>query len=368
MTSFSCRSSLPSKGDVASSPDPVARSTRKADDAPHLQSDGANQRASALGEMTAGLAHDVRNILAVIQAGINVAKRAGPESPNAELAWTAIDEAVRRGLRLTNELLVFARGGKPDVHTENVNELLTGAITLMKYGVGPDIKVTLDLATTLPDCRIDPAQFSAAILNLVVNARDAMPKGGEIVIATDECHEPCGELEAPADRWVRVRITDEGSGMSADIVEHLFDPYFTTKGDAGTGLGVPQVVAFMRASGGTVCVNTEPGTGTCFDLRFPAAVPGSQSDGSEWRQLDRWLNEGGSQRSNRAPPDERKVDEISEPPRRSVVVRKRKRVEVAIADGHAGIPEQDHPLESLSGQIAPSLKSAATGPARRHAS
>jgi signal transduction histidine kinase len=243
--------------------------------------------------MTAGLAHDFRNILAVVQSGVSVAKRAGPDSPNAELAWTAIDEAVRRGMRLTSELLVFARGGRPDVHTENVNDLLTGAITLMKYGAGPGIRVTLDLATTLPDCRIDPAQFSAAILNLVVNARDAMPDGGEIRIATDECHEPCGDFETPADRWVRVRISDQGSGMPAEVVEHLFDPYFTTKGDAGTGLGVPQVVAFMRASGGLVCVNTEPGAGTCFDLRFPAADQDAHA-GSQWRQLDRWLNEGGS--------------------------------------------------------------------------
>jgi signal transduction histidine kinase len=317
--------------------------------------------------MTAGLAHDFRNILAVVQSGVSVAKRAGPDSPNAELAWTAIDEAVRRGMRLTTELLVFARGGRPDVHTENVNDLLTGAITLMKYGAGPGIRVTLDLATTLPECRIDPAQFSAAILNLVVNARDAMPNGGEIRIATDECHEPCGDFAAPADRWVRVRISDQGSGMSADIVEHLFDPYFTTKGDAGTGLGVPQVVAFMRASGGSVCVSTEPGAGTCFDLRFPAADQGAQA-GSQWRQLDRWVNEGGSQRPDQASPDERKVDQIAEPPRRSDVARKRKPAKVPIADRHASMPDQDCYLEALPSHVAPTFEPAAAAPAGRHAS
>jgi signal transduction histidine kinase len=162
--------------------------------------------------------------------------------------------------------------------------------------------VTLDLAAALPDCRIDPAQFSAAILNLVVNARDAMPQGGEIVIATDECHQPCGDFEAPPGRWVRVRISDQGSGMSAETVEHLFDPYFTTKGDSGTGLGVPQVIAFMRASGGTVCVATEPGSGSCFDLRFPAAGPSAGTDDSQWRQLDRWVNEGGSRAHPAEPP------------------------------------------------------------------
>jgi signal transduction histidine kinase len=244
--------------------------------------------------MTAGLAHDFRTILAIIQSGINVAKRAGPDSPNWELAVSAVDEAIRRGMRLTNELLVFARGGTPDVHTESLNDLLTGSTTFMRYGAGPSIRVTLDLASSLPECRIDPAQFNAAILNLVVNARDAMPKGGEIRISTDECDDPGGGAEADAERWVRVRVSDQGSGMPPEVVEHLFDPYFTTKGDAGTGLGVPQVLAFMRASNGTIGVSTVPGAGTCFDLRFPAADEAGPRADSHWRQLDRWVNEGGS--------------------------------------------------------------------------
>jgi signal transduction histidine kinase len=243
--------------------------------------------------MTAGLAHDFRTILAVIQSGMRVASKAGPDSANWQLAMSAVDEAVRRGMRLTNELLVFARGGKPDVSTENINDLLAASTTFMKYGAGPGIRITFDLAPSLPDCLIDPAQFNAAILNLVVNARDAMPEGGELRIATDECREPCGDLKGGAGRWVRVRVTDHGSGMSPEVVEHLFDPYFTTKGDAGTGLGVPQVVAFMRASGGTVCVSTEPRIGTCFDLRFPATDQAG-SVVEEWRQIDRWINEGGS--------------------------------------------------------------------------
>jgi signal transduction histidine kinase len=263
---------------------------------------------SALGEMTAGLAHDFRTILAIIQSGLNVARRAEPDSPNWEVAVSAIDEAIRRGKRLTGELLVFARGGKPDVHTENVNQLLTGAITFIRYGAGVDIQITLDLASSLPECRIDPAQFNAAILNLVVNARDAMPNGGEISISTDECGEPCGDIETSVKRWVRVRIADQGSGMPPEVLEHLFDPYFTTKWEADTGLGVPQVVAFMRASGGTVCVSTEPGAGTCFDLRFPAAdQPGLLGD-NLWRQLDRWTNEGGNSQPPRFWSPSGKVD------------------------------------------------------------
>lgn len=259
-----------------------------------LRDDLASQRISALGEMTAGLAHDFRTILAVIGSGVSVARRAGDDPAKSELALTAIDEAVHRGMRLTNELLVFARGGKPDVHTKNLNDLLAGSTTLLKYGAGPGIKITLDLAPALPDCRIDPAQFNAAILNLVVNARDAMAADGEIRIATDQCHEPGDDPATPVIRSVRVRVTDQGCGMPPEVVEHLFDPYFTTKGDDGTGLGVPQVLAFMRASGGTVSVSTAPDAGTCFDLRFPVAASQEAAETVQWRQLDRWVNEGGS--------------------------------------------------------------------------
>ncbi len=362
MTSFSCRPPLASKRDLASPSSPVPQPIREADEAARLQRDRASQRVSALGEMTIGLTHDFRNILAVVQSAVRVAQRAGPGSPNADLAWAAINEAVGRGIGLTGELLVFARGGKPEIHPGNVNDLLTGATTFMKYGAGPGVNVTLDLATALPDCRIDAAQFNSTILNLVINARDAMPEGGEIRIATDECHEPCGDLAAPVERWVRVRISDQGSGMSAEIAEHLFDRYFTTKGDAGTGLGVPQVVAFMRACGGTVRVTTEPGTGTCFELRFPAADRGDQVDGGEWCQLDRWVNEGGSQRQHKAPSEQRERGEMTEPPRR------RKRAEAQIEGGPARSLEQSRQVETLPSQIVQSIKPAVMASARRQAS
>jgi signal transduction histidine kinase len=261
-------------------------------DALRLASTLTSQRVSALGEMTAGLAHDFRTILGVVQAGLSVARRAGPGSANWDVALSAIDEAIRRGERLTGELLVFARGGKPDVHTQNVNDLLTASKAFIRYGAGPGIRLAFDLAPTLPDCCVDRAQFNAAILNLVVNARDAMPDGGEIRIATDECPRPCEELASSAKRWIRLRIIDQGSGMPPEVVEHLFDPYFTTKGEGGTGLGVPQVVAFMRASGGTVCVTTAPGAGTCFELCFPVADGGKPVNGGERRRLDRPANGG----------------------------------------------------------------------------
>lgn len=231
----------------------------------------ASERAAALGQMTAGLAHDFRTILTVIQSGANIASRAGGDVDRSALAFAAIEEAVRRGKRLTDELLVFARGGEAPVRTQGINELLARSITLLNYAAGLDIRIRLDLAKALPNCRLDTGQFISAVLNLVVNARDAMPAGGEVWIVTDEYRGRLGDSEPSSDRWVRVRVIDQGSGMPPEVAEHLFDPYFTTKGDAGTGLGLPQVVAFMRRSGGTICASTEPGVGTCFDLRFPVA-------------------------------------------------------------------------------------------------
>jgi signal transduction histidine kinase len=263
------------------------------DDRARQRSDRAVQTITALGEMTAGLAHDFRNILTTIESGINLAERYRDDRWKSEAALAAAHEGVRRGVRLTSQLLVFARPQIPDVHSEDVNALLDRMKTFLQYGAGPGIRVSLDLAPDLPKCRIDPLQFNSAMLNLVVNARDAMPDGGEIRIETDECQQKTEDCNALPTRCVRVRISDEGCGMSPEVAGHLFDPYFTTKGEAGTGLGVPQVAAFMRSLGGTVCVSTEPGAGTFFDLLFPLSDRRDPIEGTLWRQLDRWVNEGG---------------------------------------------------------------------------
>ena len=149
----------------------------------------------------------------------------------------------------------------------------------------------------MPPCRIDAPQFSAAILNLVINARDAMPDGGEIGISSDlislcETEDPSLDPKA-----VVIRIIDQGEGMPKTVRDRIFDPYFTTKGETGTGLGVPQVAAFMRASGGCMNVSSEPGMGTSFDLYFPVCDSPGLIGTSLWRQLDRWGNEGGQSSS-----------------------------------------------------------------------
>jgi signal transduction histidine kinase len=191
--------------------------------------------------------------------------------------------------------LAFAKRTELDAHAENANDLLRNLELFLKYGAGAGIRIVFDLASDIPKCLIDPLEFNAAILNLVVDARDAMPAGGEIQIST-EVHlveAEASDLPAPG-AYVRVRVTDSGQGMSVETARKIFDPYFTTKGEKGTGLGLPQIAAFMRQAGGHVSVRTEPGQGPTFDLLFPSQDGRPLIADDLWGQIDRWVNEGGA--------------------------------------------------------------------------
>lgn len=260
---------------------------------PRQQSARASQKITALGEMTRGLAHDFRNILAVISSAVNLAERNSGNKGKLDAALGAAREGIDRGTALTTRLLAFAMPRPHDAHEEDVNELLRNLKLFLEYAAGPDIRIRLNLAPALPPCRIDAPQFSAAILNLVVNARDAMPDGGEIEISSNlislcETDDPSVDPQS-----LLIRVIDQGEGMPKAVRDRIFDPYFTTKGETGTGLGVPQVAAFMRSSGGCMNVSSEPGVGSSFDLYFPVSDSPGLIGTSLWRQLDRWVNEGG---------------------------------------------------------------------------
>jgi signal transduction histidine kinase len=259
---------------------------------PGQRSARAQQRITALGEMTGGIAHDFRNILAMINSGLSLAERSHAQGEPFDAYLLAAREGVVRGLRLTSRLLAFAKPEGPHLEPRNINDLIRELAVFVKYGAGPGNRVVFDLAEPLPLCLIDPAPFNAAILNLVVNARDAMLDGGEIRIRT--CRLEAGPASDFAGDYVTVRVSDTGQGMSPDTVRRVFDPYFTTKGNIGTGLGVPQVKAFMQSVGGHVRVRSELGAGTSFELLFPAASNDGVVPDGLWRQLDRWTNEGGA--------------------------------------------------------------------------
>ena len=248
----------------------------------------AVQKISALGEMTGGIAHDFGNILAIIASGLRVAQDNARDSSKRMAALAAANDGVERGQRMISRLLAFARQQELHPGPEDVNALLDKLTMFLKYGAGAEIRVILELAPDLPKCLVDPPQFNAAILNLVVNARDAMPAGGTIRITTSAV------IRRQNRHYVRVRISDNGAGMSPDVRKRIFDPYFTTKGESGTGLGIPQVQALMRQVGGYLTVNSKVGKGTSFDLFFPVHVEQPAAAPDAWRQLDRWADEGGA--------------------------------------------------------------------------
>jgi signal transduction histidine kinase len=228
----------------------------------------AIQQMIALGQMSRGFVHDFRNILAVISAGLNLAKRHESEPDVSDSFLTGAQEGVARGLRMTKRLLDFASGHDCDIHPGNVNDALRHLETLLGYAAGADTRVDLELDPDVPDFDFDPPQFNSAIMNLVVNARDAMPDGGVIEIAT-ELVSWTAQPGQHAGSFVRVRVRDNGLGMSASVVQRIFDPFFTTKAEKGTGLGIPQVDAFMKQAGGFMKIDSAIGAGSTFDLFFP---------------------------------------------------------------------------------------------------
>ncbi|HEU5481745.1 MAG TPA: ATP-binding protein [Sphingomicrobium sp.] len=241
--------------------------------------------------MTRGIAHDFRNVLCMLTSGVNIAEASADDPAKLRLALAAMREGVARGLKMTNRLLDFARQQELKPGAENINALLAALETFLSYGAGPGIRLVLELAPELPRCVVDPPQLNAAILNLIVNARDAMPDGGVIRISTAVAHP---KRRGGAQDYVRVRVRDNGAGMPADVLAKVFDPFFTTKGAGGTGLGIPQVQAFMDKLGGYLTVHSTVGEGSAFDLFFPVEEKPQPAAPDAWRQIDRWADEGGA--------------------------------------------------------------------------
>jgi len=227
-----------------------------------------------LGEMTGGIAHDFRNILAIIGSSLRFAEKHSGEPEKVSSSITAARDGIDRGLKLTSQLLAFAKQRELPTHAGNANEYLKTLELFLAFSAGSAIRIVLALASDIPMCLLDSSQFNAAIINLVVNARDAMPSGGEIQISTVRWEVRTATHSSPAPgTYVRVRVKDTGHGMSPETLRRIFDPLFTTKGEQGTGLGLSQVCAFMRLVGGHISVASVREGGTTFDLWFPSVQP-----------------------------------------------------------------------------------------------
>jgi PAS domain S-box-containing protein len=244
-----------------------------------------SQKMEAIGQLTGGIAHDFNNILTVISGTIDFLARAVAADPMLARVAKAIDEAAERGAQLTQRMLAFARRQRLRARSVDLNESVRSAAAMLQRILGEDVAVKTVLADDLWLAVVDPYQIADAVLNLAVNARDAMPNGGNLVIETanvhlDE-HYAGRHLDVTLGDYVAISVTDSGTGMSPEVVERVFEPFFTTKEvGQGTGLGLSMVYGFVKQSGGHVKVYSEIGHGTSIKLYVPRADPDSLLDES----------------------------------------------------------------------------------------
>ncbi len=238
-----------------------------------VQREGAIDRLTAIGEMTGGIAHDFRSLLSVIDSGLRLVESSAGDPAKQQPLIGSIRKEIARGVDLASQLLAFAKRQVLDAHTGNPNEFLRSFEPFLRYGAGPDVRVRLMHGSDIPNCMIDPAFFDAAILNLIVNARDAMPGGGEVRVVTDRWEDAKTGTDGDGQVYARVRVEDDGCGIPEKVVKKVFEPFFTTKGESGTGIGLTQVQAFISMVGGRIDVASKSGVGTTVTLFSPAVTP-----------------------------------------------------------------------------------------------
>ncbi len=245
------------------------------------------QKMEAVGQLTGGVAHDFNNILTVIIGMTEILSQELAGNQSLAPLVAAVDEAATRGAQLTQRMLAFAR--KQPLHASNfdLNEVVTRTAAMLTPVLGEDIAVKSVLADGLWEALADPSQVEDAILNLAVNARDAMPSGGELVIETSNAvldeNYAAQNVEVTPGEYVAVSITDSGSGMPPEVLERVFEPFFTTKEvGRGTGLGLSMVYGFAKQSRGHVKIYSEVGHGTRVMVYLPrAAAVGDDAEPSQ---------------------------------------------------------------------------------------
>jgi PAS domain S-box-containing protein len=232
------------------------------------------QKMEAVGQLTGGLAHDFNNLLAIIVGNLDMLREIRAEDPvTDELVRDALDSALR-GADLTRRLLAFARRQPLQPERIDVNEVVGAIVRLLMRTLGENIIIELAMSPTVWPVQIDRAQFEAVIANLATNARDAMPRGGSLLIQTHNGHldEAYASMhsDVTAGDYVVVEVSDSGVGMRPDVLSRIFEPFFTTKEQGrGTGLGLSMVFGFIKQSGGHITVYSEPDKGTTFRLYLP---------------------------------------------------------------------------------------------------
>ena len=235
------------------------------------------QKMEATGQLTGGMAHDFNNILQVIQANLELVRSDVAENPAALGRVKSAFAAAQRGGRLTQQLLAFARRQPLTPQATNVARLVNDMADLLRHSLGERVNVQFEVALDAWGAKIDPGQLENAILNLAINARDAMPEGGtvriEVANATLDRGYAMLHPEVTPGAYVLIGVSDNGTGMPPDVIARAFDPFFTTKRyGKGTGLGLSMVYGFVRQSGGHVRIDSGIGQGTSVQLYLPRTL------------------------------------------------------------------------------------------------
>ncbi|HET9161293.1 MAG TPA: ATP-binding protein, partial [Caulobacteraceae bacterium] len=235
------------------------------------------QKIDTLGQLTGGVAHDFNNLLSPIIGGLDRLQRGGLSEERAQRAISGALESAERAKTLVQRLLAFARRQPLQPIAVDLVRTMTGLKELISSTMGPRVEVVIDVPSGLPAATADPNQLELAILNLVVNARDAMPEGGILSIVARTAVDGAPDHLPPGD-YVELRIADTGAGMSADVLACAVEPFFSTKGvGRGTGLGLSMVHGLAAQLGGALKLQSEPGRGTVVELWLPASKTAAPS-------------------------------------------------------------------------------------------
>jgi nitrogen-specific signal transduction histidine kinase len=231
------------------------------------------QRMEAIGRLAGGVAHDFNNLLTVISGYTQMLLDDDALAGDTKTVLRDIADAAGRAGELTRQLLAFSRRQTIRTQALPINDHVRKLEKLLRRVIGEHIDLITDLHPEVASAQLDPSQFDQVILNLVVNARDAMPEGGRVLLRTRRHQFPrpvqIDGVEVPAGAYVRLVVSDTGVGMDADTRQHIFEPFFSTKGGRGTGMGLATVYGIVKQHGGFIFVESMRGRGTTFDVLLP---------------------------------------------------------------------------------------------------
>jgi len=240
-----------------------------------------SQKMESIGRLAGGIAHDLNNVFSSILGYCELALlKTGPEDPvRSDLKQIA--EAGKKAASLTDRLLVFSRKREARLRVIDLNETIRGLLKMLERMIGDDIRLVFEAKTAVAPVRADLSLLEQALLNLAVNARDAMRRGGCLSIRTDLVDAAAGGLETlESGRAVRLRVSDTGVGMTPEVMDRMYEPFFTTKAEGqGSGLGLSTVYGIVRQHGGRILANSAPGAGTTFTILLPMSPDEPESSG-----------------------------------------------------------------------------------------